>query len=282
MANAVPTMPSRPLRPIGWGMAILVGAALTVQFTHTGIDIFLVLVAGFVLLVLERTLGDWIAESLGPPATVLVFALLASLAVLYAVSAEGKARANRFFAIAESRGYHPLYFVVEDPSETKDDKTAKGRGADAVAAATAGRAAPPAGTGDSSPASGAASGVAVSPGIFSWGSSPDRSKHLRLRAEPDVVSGGQPVTLRATLESDPSKDTPKDTPTTALTVIFTVNGGVVAKVPFDAAGNASAQFTTEVPGQYTARSRMSGSMFGQEVSATFNVLPASARPVRKR
>jgi len=280
MADAGPLSPSR-VRPIGWGMAILFVAALAVQFTHTGIDIFLVLVAGFVLLVLERTLGDWIAESLGPPATVLVFALLASLGVLYALSAEGRAKANRFFAIAESRGYHPLYFVVEEPSETKDGRTAAGRGADALAAATAGHAAPPAGTGDGS-ASGPANGVAGSPGIFSWSSSPDRSKHLRLRAEPDVVSSGQPVTLRATLESETPKDPSKDTPPTALSVIFTVNGAVVAKVPFDAAGNASAQFTADVPGQYTARSRMSGSMFGQEVSATFNVLPASARSVRKR
>ena len=281
MANAVPPTSSRALRPIAWGMAILFVAALSVQFTHTGIDIFLVLVAGFVLLVLERTLGDWIAESLGPPATVLVFALLASLAVLYAVSAEGKAKANRFFAIAESRGYHPLYFVVEDPSETKDGKTAAGRGADAVAAATAGHAAPPA-AGDSSSASGPANGVAVSPGFFSWSSSPDRSKHLRLRAEPDVVSSGQPVTLRATLESETPKDASKDTPKTALSVIFTVNGAIVAKVPVDADGNASAQFTADVPGLYTARSRMSGAMFGQEVSATFNVLPGSVRPVRKR
>src|SRR6476620_6874276 len=94
----------RALRPIGWGMAVLFVAALAVQVTHTGIDIFLVLFSGFVLLVVERTLGDWIAESIGAPATALVFAIVAALAVAYGMSTNGRAKANRFFASAESRG----------------------------------------------------------------------------------------------------------------------------------------------------------------------------------
>jgi len=60
-------------------VAVLFVAALFVQLTHAGIDIFLMLVAGFILLVLERTLGDWIAESVGAPATVLIFTVLAGL-----------------------------------------------------------------------------------------------------------------------------------------------------------------------------------------------------------
>jgi hypothetical protein len=96
-------------------MAVLFVAALFVQLTHAGIDVFLMLAAGFVLLVLERTLGDWIAESVGAPATVLIFTVFAGLAVAYALSADGRAKANRFFAAAQSRGYRPVYFVVAEP-----------------------------------------------------------------------------------------------------------------------------------------------------------------------
>src|SRR5947209_10604657 len=106
--------PQRALRPITWGMAVLFVAALVVQLTHAGIDIFLVLAAAFVLLVLERTLGDWIAESVGAAGTALIFALFAALSVAYAMSTDGRAKANRFFATAESRGYRPMYFVVDD------------------------------------------------------------------------------------------------------------------------------------------------------------------------
>ena len=70
-------------RPIVWaGLSVLI-AGVAVQTTRSGIDILALLVAGFVLLLIERTLGDWVAETLGPvPATVL-FAAVAVLGVAY-------------------------------------------------------------------------------------------------------------------------------------------------------------------------------------------------------
>ena len=86
---------------------------------------------------------------------------------------------------------------------------------------------------------------------------------------------GQAVTLRATFESGERKD--------ATSALFTVDGAHAVKVPFDKGGNASTQFTTAVPGLYTARLRVSpGALFGQEVSATFNVLPGASPTPRKR
>src|SRR6266545_1681815 len=132
MATSGVLIAPRVLRPVGWAVAVLFVAALFVQLTHAGIDIFLMLVAGFILLVLERTLGDWIAESVGAPATVLIFAVLAGLAVLYTLSADGRAKANRLFAAAESRGYRPVYFVVDEPVPIADGPKAARKTGDSV------------------------------------------------------------------------------------------------------------------------------------------------------
>src|SRR6266545_3970961 len=275
MATSGVLIAPRVLRPVGWAVAVLFVAALFVQLTHAGIDIFLMLVAGFILLVLERTLGDWIAESVGAPATVLIFTVLAGLAVLYALSADGRAKANRLFAAAESRGYRPVYFVVDEPSPMADGRQVARTIGDSVVGLT----------GSSAPATAARSGqearppspqgdAPVSRGILGWpGSGPDKTIRLRLRADPDVTVIGQTVMLRATIESGDRKDAPA--------AVFTVNGNLTAKVPFDDAGNASTQFATDVPGLYTARLRVStGAIFGHEVSATFNVLPGARSRAR--
>jgi hypothetical protein len=267
---------NRGLRPIGWGIALLFVAAVFVQLTHAGIDLFLMLAGGFVLLVLERTLGDWIAESVGAPGTVLIFASLAALAVMYAASADGRTKANRLFAVAESRGYRPVYFVVDEPATRREAGRVERAIADS-AIGTSGNPSPTAAakSDGQTPATNPAGDAPVSRGILDWSvSGPDKTIRLRLRADPDVIVTGQTVTLRATIESGVRKD-----PTVAL---FTVNGNLAAKVPFDPSGNASTPFTAAVPGQYTARLRLaSGAIFGSEVSATFTVLPGSSPRVRK-
>jgi len=253
---------------------VLFVAAVLVQLTHAGIDLFLMLVAGFVLLVLERTLGDWIAETVGAPGAALIFTLFAALVVGYGLTADGRAKASRLFATAESHGYRPLYFVVNEPATSPDGKTLARDVADGAVGLAGSRA--PAASDSQGPAPTPTSGAPVSPGIFDWsGTSKDRGVHLRLRAEPDVLVTGQIVTLRATLESAAR-------PEGALAV-FTVNGSVVARVAFDGSGNASTRFAAEVPGLYTVRSRVTpGSIFGQDVSTTFNVLPGGSPRVPKR
>ena len=63
--NAQPK-PHEVAAPIMWMGLCVVLATVVVQTTRSGIDILALLVAGFILLLLERTLGDWVAESVGP------------------------------------------------------------------------------------------------------------------------------------------------------------------------------------------------------------------------
>src|SRR4051794_13855377 len=95
--------------PIVWaGLAVCLSAVF-VQTTRSGLDILVLLVAAFVLLVLERTLGDWIADTLGSGPAALIFAGIALGGLLYVSSGSGRASAARFFAGAQARGYRAAY-----------------------------------------------------------------------------------------------------------------------------------------------------------------------------
>src|SRR5262245_56820924 len=85
-------------RPLLWAGLCVAAAALTVQITRTGVDVLALMLAGFLLLLLERTVGDWIAESLGPATTALVFAAVAGFGVWYVMTAGGRAKVQRVFA----------------------------------------------------------------------------------------------------------------------------------------------------------------------------------------
>ena len=105
-------------RPTVWAGVSLLVAAVAVQVTRTGVDILALLVGGFVLLLIERTLGDWVADTLGPIPTVLVFIAVAGLGVAYATAEGGRARLRRVFAAADAQGYHTAYFSLEDETDT--------------------------------------------------------------------------------------------------------------------------------------------------------------------
>lgn len=247
----------RALEPIAWGMAVLLATAILVQLTHRGIDVLLALAAGFILLTLERTLGDWIAESLGEPATVLLFALIALLVIAYATTDAGQAKVQRFLMVAQAEGVQPLIVLGDkNPSALR-------RSGSTDSATTPSRSSAPANDGATSPARG---GVTGTPGTTgSAAPSTDRVVYVGLRATPEVVVTGEPVTLRAVLRGG--------RPAGAF-ALFTINGDVVARVAFDDAGGASTRFTPAAPGLYTARFRVSpSSIFSRDASTTFNVLP---------
>ena len=56
MATSGVSLAPRALRPIGWAVAVLFLAALVVQFTHAGIDIFMMFDPGHTLA--ERILAE--------------------------------------------------------------------------------------------------------------------------------------------------------------------------------------------------------------------------------
>src|SRR5690348_15544051 len=98
-------------RPLIWAFGVLVLAGVPVQISGTGIDIFVLLTAGAVLFALERTLGDAVAEFVGPVGAALLFCAMGGLGVGYVLTNSGQQRAKRFLAAAEARGYEPLVFT---------------------------------------------------------------------------------------------------------------------------------------------------------------------------
>lgn len=258
-SDIVRTPRPRALEPIAWGMAVLLVTAILVQLTHRGIDILLALAAGFVLLSVERTLGDWIAESVGEPATILLFALVALLVIAYATTDKGQSRVQRILATADAQGIQPLV-LWSDRASPGSPSNGSGRSASPsetpAVGVRAGPASPTVG-GRSRPAA----GTAEPEGPPNGG-----PLVVDLKADPEVVVTGEAVTLRAAVHGDQ--------PAVGAAAVFTVNGDVIAKIAFDYAGNASTRFTPAVPGYYTARLRISpSSIFRQDTTATFSVLP---------
>ena len=235
-------------RPVLWAALCVGTAAIVVATTRTGVDVLALLVAGFLLLVVERTVGDWLAETLGPLPTALLFALVAASGALYFQTDAGRRRAERVFEAAEARGYHTAYFRVGEERTRARQRSAT----DAVAAAL------PAPTGRSvsdppitSPP-GQAPSVVAPPAPMPESSRPiaQGARIARLRAEPEVTVIDQEVVLTADLLSD--------TPGTLPQVEFSVDRHVIASVaPVD--GVATVRWRTRVPGQYAVRAGLAGS-----------------------
>jgi hypothetical protein len=287
-------------RPVLWAGLCLTAATVTVQLTRTGVDVLGLMIAGFMLLLLERTLGDWIADNLGPAATAFVFACVAAIGVSYSMSTGGRGKAQRVFAAAEARGYHTLFFTVDDSQGAAGDiddavglsKAVRGAGGAIRPSGTSrtgiqpGRTpAAPGPPGSPTPAlvggGGGGNPPARSPGASQGGASAGtiRShafggddeqvdtplKIIRLILNPEVVMTGDRVTLRALVEgqSDPP----------AL-IEFSIDGRTVSTAPIGRDGLAKTTFSTRAPGQYTVRARIVGGPLRiTEVSALLSVLP---------
>jgi hypothetical protein len=297
MARVRTPIRSRLSQPIAWGALCVGVAAVVVETTRTGIDILALLVASFLLLLVERTLGDWVAERVGPAWTAFLFAVVAGLSVAYILSGSGRARAAGLFAAANARGYRALYFKVpvSDKVHTPEVDVASvpsGPFTSRPAAAAAAPLSPDVPTpssrpsGSPSPASVAAPSVAVAQGSATPSSRPSGSpsppsvaapsvavaqrsaKNLRidrLLVSPEVAVVGDAVSFRVLVSFDQDGSLPN--------VEFSVNGRVVATAAVSD-GVATARWKTSVPGQYVVRARLPGGFSGGTVaSTTLNILP---------
>jgi hypothetical protein len=260
-------LPSRAVLLVGVGVLV---TALAVQSTRTGIDVLALLVAILLLLLVERTIGDWLAEGLGPTAATLIFAAVAAAVVLYMLGDTGQRHARRALAAAEARGYHALYFKSPPPPSNELPPTTETSGTQTPAdrrrterereleeeeakrreAAAARR--PP-------DAEGTPTGNPVRR------PEPPTPRIARVDATPAVATTGSATTLSVRVIPEP---------TDAITVVFSVNGRVIASEPLNG-GSASTAFETDVPGLYTVRVRLTGAgrYSAEEGSTTFNVLP---------
>lgn len=247
-----------------WMGLCVVLATVVVQMTRSGIDILALLMAGFMLLLLERTLGDWVAESVGPAPTALIFALVAGMCVAYVTTDRGKSRVGRLLAAAETRGYKAAYF--HNPSES--DKTSSDdvqRTAVTPVSTPRSRPSPPPRAG-SSEATSVATSSSPTPIRAAQPAAAKGVRLTRLTVSPEVSTTGQPIAIRASLSYDEAGVLPR--------VTFSVDGRVLDTIAPDASGVAQVSWKTRVPGQYVVRAEFAGGLAGAHtLSGVVNVLP---------
>jgi hypothetical protein len=258
-------------------LVCLVGIVIGVAATHTGIDVLFVALLCVGVIGIERTVGDSLADVVGPGAAALGLAACALLFVWYIFEGGGRAGRERLFFAAEQRGYHTLWLGLAPESA---DGGSPARRAPQVASAPVDHEAP-AVIATPRPNSRAAAAVSASTGAPPLqrepGSEASGSNLLRpfrsvtttlLTLSPSVAIAGQTVALHAVVSLD-------RTPLTDGYVEFSVNGRSVATVPLGSSGVAVAQFSSKVPGAYTIRARYSGSKsLGRSAAeANLTVLP---------
>jgi hypothetical protein len=92
------------------GVVVLMSAGALVQVSGVGIDLLAVGVIAGVLLVLDRTVGDWLAEKSNSGVPNLLFAgFLAVLVSLLFLTPTGTGWIDRFLQFGEERGYEGLW-----------------------------------------------------------------------------------------------------------------------------------------------------------------------------
>ena len=90
-----------------WTVGGIALVALTVQVTKSGVDVLVVLALCGIVVAIERTLGDWAAELVGPGwASVALAALIAP--IVWLLFAKG-GKVDRLYAEAERAGYYTLF-----------------------------------------------------------------------------------------------------------------------------------------------------------------------------
>jgi hypothetical protein len=234
-------------------------AAVAVQLTRSGVDVLAVLVAGFLLLVLERTAGDWIADTVGEAPVAVLFGGIAVLGLAYVQTPSGRSYASRLFSAAEARGYRTAYFTVGATP------TARNVAGGSPRAATRPSAAPV--TGATSPAGKAGQALTApvaSRGEETGGSRVPRLGRLRITPEVSVTDREVALTVDATGGAEEIPD-----------VEFSVDGRSVGRSPF-VNGVATLRWKTRVPGRYTVRVRFAHGLIGSGTSAFLNVLPGGS------
>lgn len=252
-------------RPIVWGAVSVAVAAIAVQATRSGVDILAVLVACFLLLVLERTAGDWIADTIGAWPVAVVFSGIAIIGVAYLQTNSGRARASRLFAAAEARGYRTEYFTVSEtpPAAPRAGSVAVGSARVAARTSTAPVASPSRRPGN--PRQAAAAEAADSRGGQSVRSRAPRLGRLRIAPEVSVTDREVDFTVDGAAGQE-----------TILDVEFSVDGQFVGRAPF-VNGVATLRWKTRVPGRYTVRVHVADGFIGSGTSAVLNVLPAGSQ-----
>ena len=105
-----PIRASPVVRPAVAVSGLVAGGALILLLlfaARSAVDLVIVLVAAAAIVVLQRTVGDWLADSLGPGGSALLFAVAAIAAGWLLVGTDdGRARVLAGMSWAEEHGFH--------------------------------------------------------------------------------------------------------------------------------------------------------------------------------
>jgi hypothetical protein len=273
----------------------------------TGIDLLVFAAAGLFLLTLERTIGDWMGETLGSGLAGVLFALgIAGCAWYFLGHSSGTAKTNRFFAAADERGYSTAYYRptpavpvsrVADSSPGTVRTQPRTTGTVGIRDATE-----PSGRLDARTA--VEPRKAAEPTTEAAKASADAAKTSARSAPSAPTPGGIPVSSRLvfgavarrpgpapaiiTLSVSPTQIAParRATLQTVVTaagraitegsVEFTVNGIGAGRVPLDSSGVAATSFASYISGAYEVHARFSGT--ARYAPASSVVLTLNVRP----
>jgi hypothetical protein len=283
-------------RPIVLAVASVASLAVTVALTRTGVDLLLIVAVCGVALIVERSLGDWMGELVGPGPASLVIAGCVLLGVWYLLTGDDKTRAQYFLDRAEQRGYHSLYF------ESESSRAAPSGSAGAHSARTAGTSTPnrdrpsfsmPSIASRSPAAARSPSSSPTSPTRPSAGPQPTGSagkvhgggsvtgdgihrgsrnvlpgSTTALMLTPPIAVVGQTIEARSIVSTGGG-------PVADGSIEFAVNGRRIALVLLGSTNKAMARFTPRAPGTYTVRAQFSGneSLSGSSTIAVLTVVP---------
>jgi hypothetical protein len=267
---------------LGAGVSLVV-AVVVLELTRTGVDVVALAGIGALVVLLERTAGDWLADRLGPAAGSLVFgATVGCLAWYLMGTSTGRAAVDDFLAGAEARGYRSLILRVSPsamPAGLAPAVPAAPVAGPPAAAPTSGSSLPsgaraqptaprlPVRAASRMPSSGRSESVAGGSAEAVISPVPTR---VTLQVSPSTVRYGERFTLRATV-------TARGNGPGVGTVDFLIEDRVLATASVPATGTVIANVTILESGTHSVRARFTGAAgYSGSVSDTVTVTIAEA------
>jgi len=284
---------------IALAVACVICAVLLVAVTRAGVDLLLIVAVCAGMLIVERSLGDWLGDLLGPGPASLVIAGCLLFGVWYLLSGDHTTPAQRFLDGAEQRGYHSVYFGREPPGRAGVEATAEARpmstggnsisnigrrvlgvpsikshdpaGARAPSSSQTSQTPPTAGpqsTGSAGKVRSGHGGSATGDGVHRASRTVLPGSTTALMLTPPIAVMGQTIEARSIVSTASG-------PVADGSIEFAVNGRRIALVLLGSTNNAVARFTPRAPGTYTVRAEFSGndSMSGSSTIAVLTVVP---------
>jgi hypothetical protein len=266
----------RVLGTVLWSLAAVGAAMLAVETSRTGLDILVLVMLAAGIVILERTIGDWLGELIGSGLSTFALALVLGAAAWTVFTPGGEA--DRFFREAHARGYDTLYYRSPDPAPPPAAQAAP-----TVPVSTAGssrrasgapvrRAVDPAPAAEPPPDAGRETSSGLFPTVQSMLAPKVPMAAVTFLDLPTVALTGEQVSIRAGV-------TLNSRPVAGVRIEFTLNGRSLGNGLTGADGIARIPSSMRVPGRYTIGAVLQDgpSFRGSSTAATITVLPGRSQ-----